>query len=318
MARIVRWLAVVSLAVLPLLPGTAQAAPKAPVGISITPFLQQIQIEPGDIAKSFNVTVGNQTESIQEITLSGRDFGSLNDTGGLILEGSKGGYSQKYGLASWLTVGQDTVVLQPHESKTLDATIENRTSLQPGGHYGAIVATIGNPDQQATDKVVINQQLMALVLVTKVGGEHYDLRLKRIEQNGNWLHLPNTVKLRFQNPGNVHVVPRGLVELKSPNGTVLSRGVVNDESAIILPETFREIPVTMTPVDKALPLPGIYRLVVTYRYDGFSYSATKTVWLRFINAGMYAVILLVLVVGLWLYAKRAKWLPIVHKKSSQK
>ncbi|MDB5169139.1 MAG: exported protein of unknown function [Candidatus Saccharibacteria bacterium] len=306
MTKFVRWFSIISFLAFLSFPSHALAAQKIPVGITLSPLLQQIQIQAGDVAKSFDVTVTNNTGTVQEISLSARDFGSLNDTGGLIFEGAKNNYSQKYGLASWLSVSQDTVVLNPHESKTLLASIENRSSLQPGGHYGAVVASVGNLDSQSPDAVVINQQLVALVLVTKVGGEHYDLRLKQVTHNGNWLHLPSTVILRFQNPGNVHVIPRGLVELKSPSGTVMARGVINVDSAIVLPESFRTLPVDLTPVGKAFPWPGQYHLSVQYRYDGLDRFAAKNIGLQFVNAGMGVLLVVILAAAFWTVKQRVK------------
>lgn len=287
----------------------AVAKSSQPVGISISPFLQDITLSGFDTQKTFTVTLTNHTSTIQELTLTSRDFGSLNDTGGLIFEGSKG-YSQKYGLASWLTLEKDTVTLQPNESASVLATIDNRTTLQPGGHYGAIVASVGTLDQQQNQTIAINQQLVSLVLVTKTGGEHYDLKLRHIAQNGNWIHLPNTVTLHFQNPGNVHVIPRGLVKLKSPNGTVLAQGIINDASSIVLPQSFRDIPVTLMTVGRALPFPGRYHVEVMYRYEGYDRFATKSITLQFLNLGMYVVAAIVLSGG-------AYWFRI-HKKKHHK
>lgn len=277
--------------------GSARAI-SPPKGISLSPFSQEVKLQQGDVEKSFSLTITNHTTVIQELSLSTKDFGSLNDTGGIILEGTKN-YSQKYGLASWLTLERDTVTLQPEESTTVLATIDNRASLQPGGHYGAIVATIGSLDPTPNNHVVINQQLLSLVLVDKIGGEHYDLKLVSAHQNGNWLHLPNDVTLRFQNPGNVHVIPRGIVKLISPGGRVVAQGIINDESAYLLPETFREMHVNLTPVGKGLPLPGTYHVQVQYRYDGLQHFGTKNFTSVFINLKGNLILLLVLIVAVW-------------------
>ncbi len=265
-------------------------------GVTLSPFLQQLSIAPDEAGKSFSLSITNHTTGLQELNLSARDFGSLNDTGGILLEGSSK-YSQKYGLTSWMTLETDTVVLQPNESRSVLVTINNRTSLQPGGHYGAVVASVNSLEDQKGNKVIINQQILSLVLVNKVGGEHYDLKLNSMTANGNWLHLPSTVKLRFQNPGNVHVVPRGTVKLKSPGGTTIAQGIINTESAFILPESFREIYVPLSPFGKALPLPGLYQVEVDYRYDGLSRFARKNYALRFISAGMYLVLGLIAAVA---------------------
>lgn len=284
-----------------LIPAHSDAAKKVQPqntvgGISISPFIQQIDILPGDIAKSFTLTLTNHTSTLQELNLTPRDFGTLNDSGGILLEGNNK-YTQKYGLTSWMSLGADTVALQPKESRDVLVTINNRTSLQPGGHYAAVVASVKTLDEStAGNKVAINQQLLSLILVNKMGGEHYALKLTSIQENGNWLHLPNTVKLRFQNPGNVHVIPRGTVKLTSPSGKVLAKGVINSESAYVLPESFREIYVPLTTVSKDIPFPGVYHVEVDYRYDGIDQTAHKFSIVKFINLKIYIFGLIILLV----------------------
>lgn len=273
-------------------------------GITISPFIQQITIQPSDVEKNFNLKLTNSTNSLQELRLSVQDFGSLDETGGVLLKGGSS-YTKKYGLTSWIKLGTDTVVLQPKESREIPVTIQNRLSLQPGGHYAAVVASVKALDAVSGNEVAINQQLMSLVLANKTGGEQYALKLANIEQNGNWLKLPTVIKLRFQNPGNVHVVPRGTVVLRSPSGAILSKGVINTESAYVLPETFREIYVPLTKVGNDFPFPGLYHIEVDYRYDGIDKTAHKSSMVRFINLKLWAG-LLILVVVIWRVVLRRK------------
>ncbi len=287
---------------------TRAAAKNTTSGISLSPFVQQIALQPNDGARSFSLTFTNHTDTLQELNLASRDFGSLNDTGGVLLEGSSG-FTQKYGLTSWLSLEADTVVLQPKESRAVLVSIDNRSSLQPGGHYGAVVASVNSLNDQVGNHVVVNQQLLSLILVDKVGGEHYDLKLDRVNQNGNWLHLPNDIRLRFQNPGNVHVVPRGIVKLKSPSGRVLAQGIINSESAYILPESYRELFVPLTRTASAPPLPGIYHVEVDYRYEGIARTVSKSYAVHFVNAGVYLLAgFLMVVIGIftWRHQNREK------------
>jgi hypothetical protein len=286
------------------------AATSPSSGISLSPFTTQLNLDQGDTQKTFDLTVTNHTSSLQELDMSVEDFGSLNDTGGILLEGSNS-YTQRYGLVSWLTLGTNSVVLRANESATVPVTINNRSDLQPGGHYGAVIARVNSLGTQSGNKVTINQQLLSLVIIDKVGGEHFALNLDKISQNGNWIHLPSTVELQFQNPGNVQVTPRGIVDLESPNGTVISKGIINTGSAFILSDSFYNMYVPLTPVGHSLPLPGLYKVVVHYRYDQVSNYATKTSYLQFISLGMYLFIAVVLIVGL-IIAKKYK------KRKSQK
>lgn len=288
-----------------VLPSYAKAAGKnTGGGISLSPFVQQIAIQPNDAARSYSLVLTNHTDTLQELNLASHDFGSLNDTGGVLLEGSNS-FTGKYGLTSWLRLEADTVVLQPKESRAVLVTIDNRSSLQPGGHYGAVVASVSSLSDQTGNHVVVNQQLLSLILVDKVGGEHYDLKLDSVNQNGNWLHLPNDIRLRFQNPGNVHVVPRGIVTLKSPGGRVLAQGIINNESAYILPESFRELFVRLTPVASTVPVPGIYHIQVDYRYDGILRTVSKSYAVRYANAGVYLLAaFLVAIVGFFIWHQK--------------
>lgn len=277
---------------------TSRSKP-ATKGITLSPFQQQISIAPDDVSRNFELRYTNNTAGLQELNLSARDFGTLNDTGGILLEGNSN-YTQKYGLSSWIKLGTDTVVLKTGETRSVPVTIENRATLAPGGHYGAVVASVNSLKDETGNRVVINQQLLSLILVNKVGGEHYDLRLKSISQNGNWLHLPNTIRLRFQNPGNVHVVPRGEVKLKSPAGKVLAKGIINSESAFVLPESFRELYVTLKPVGgNTLSLPGVYHVDVEYRYDGIDRIATRSYAAKYINLVLCLLLVIVALAAAW-------------------
>lgn len=299
---------------------TAAAAPSptpAPAGISLAPFEQQVTILPTDDVKSFDVVLTNHTASLQELGLSVRDFGSLNDTGGILLEGSNN-YTQKYGLASWLSLGTDTVVLQPNESRSVLVSVLNRSDLQPGGHYGAVVAAVNSLNDQTGNHVVINQQLLSLVLVNKSGGEHYDLKLAGISQNGNWLQLPNVVKLHFQNPGNVHVIPRGTVKLIGPDGGTVAQGIINDDSSFVLPETFRDIYVPLIPTGSGGLWPGVYRVEADYRYDGISRYAVKHYLVHYIDLKLYLLAGLLIGLGWYLYRRRWWRAKITAKKPAKK
>lgn len=260
-------------------------------GVSISPFIQNVSLNQNQNEKHFEVTITNKTNSLKEVHLSARDFGSLDETGGLLLEGS-GNYSKKYGLASWLVLGTNTVVLHPKEAKSIPIVINNRSSLQPGGHYAAIVASINAPDTLTGNEVAVNQQLMSLVLVNKNGGESYGLKLADISHNGNWANLPSTVKLRFQNPGNVHIVPRGTVLLKDVKGSIIAKGLINVESSYVLPETFRGIEVPLHKVGNGFRAPGLYKLEVSYRYDEIDKMAQKSQSILFVNMKFWVGVLL--------------------------
>lgn len=275
----------------------AWAASSRPL-VTIAPFLQQVQINPTDGVKNFNVDVTNDSQAALSFHLSVVDFGSLDETGGLVFAGSNASsLTKKYGLASWLQLAVSDLNLAPSQTAKVTATIVNDVSLQPGGHYAAIITSVNNWSAPAKNRINIKQELSALILATKTGGDKYDLHLDSLHYGSNWWRLPSQVTLRFYNPGNVHVVPRGLVKLIAPNGQVVSEGVINDASSFVLPETYRQIPVELRSVGHSGWRPGLYHIRVDYRYDGINRYASKTFAVHFLNLSSLLLIAVVLAVA---------------------
>ncbi len=263
---------------------TQASAAKPSSQITIVPFLQTVRIQASESTKTFDLTLSNKTSRAQSLHLSVLNFGTLNETGGLVFAGSNAStLVKKYGLASWLRLSVNDLTLQPNETATIQATIINDVSLTPGGHYGAVVAAVNSLDATGGNQVNVKQQLSSLILATKVGGEKYDLKLDGIRYDINWGRLPATINLRFKNPGNVQVVPRGIVKLISPKGKVIKQGVINENSSYVLPETYRQIPVNLQTVAREGWWPKFYRMEVYYRYDGIDSFAVKNYTLYLVN-----------------------------------
>ena len=206
-----------------LFQGQAAFAADAGSGFSINPFYQTIDVQKDQASVPFSVEVTNNTGAAGIFRVSVLDFGTLNESGGVAFLGSSD--NLKYGLASWVSLQNDTLVLDPGETKTVSGTIENKESLSPGGHYGAVFFKIEDNSSAAADQndqVAFNPSFASLLFVRKVGGEAYGLHLDSENIAKNMFSLPDSVKLRFQNTGNVHVTPRGSVEISDPLGRLIA------------------------------------------------------------------------------------------------
>jgi hypothetical protein len=240
----------------------AQAA-----GFTVAPMIQEVVLDEGETAETYTTTVTNETGALATFELSVIDFGSLDESGGVAFVGATGTLEEKYALASWMQPETSELTVGPGETRAVKVRIENRESLSPGGHYGALVFKNTSAVRPDAPNVAINQIFSSLVLVKKTGGAKYGLALAALNHPDRWFSLDRAVTARFQNPGNVHVVPRGEVRVTDPLGRLVYRGVLNEGSAIILPETFREYPFKLFSVERAF-IPGRYSLDFSYRYDG--------------------------------------------------
>lgn len=237
------------------------------LGFTLSPPFKEIILEKEASQSSYFIEIANNTAINQTLYLSVVNFGSLDESGGVAFLGARPEMlERKYSLAPWVSLEKDVVELESKKSQKIKVTVVNKESLFPGGHYAAVVVTL-NSQKEEGRHVSFNAAFASLIFVKKTGGEIYRLDLVGKEVRSRVLGFPNNIALRFQNSGNVHLSPRGIITLEGPRGTVMSRGIINPESGIILPESFR---IYHTTLDRlALPLlPGFYVFNIQYRHEG--------------------------------------------------
>lgn len=268
----------------------ATLAAEAPAGFVVSPAFQQVEVANGQASAQYTLKVRNNTATGQNFQLSVVDFGALDEQGGVAFLGQPATeLEHKYGLASWMKLEKSAVFVAAGQMANVVVTIENRPSLAPGGHYGAVLLTaVTDTGAPVKSQVGIKQVLSSLILASKQGGERQMLNLVEQKLNGAFGRLPSMVEHRFQNDGNVHVVPRGVTEVWDPAGKLVLRAAINDGSGAILPESFRRYSAKFTNVGRAW-LPGSYTVKTQYRYDGT--ETTKTYTASFWYMGQ---------VGIWL------------------
>lgn len=295
----------------------APAKPKSAIGgITISPAFQQITIGQNEPEKTFDFAVTNNTSLEYELSLASVDFGSLDESGGVLFMGqSDKSLNYKYGLSQDITLQQDRVVVEPKATTKIPVTITNKESMSPGGHYGAILVTPS--ESESTSKVQVNQVISSLLFVTKEGGAVYQMGLQSFQLKTHLFSSPSEVDVRFQNAGNVHVVPRGLVTITDPRGRIVKRGFVNDGSGIMLPETFRKFTVPLRVINTAW-WPGLYHMTLTYHFDGETVEHTKELTFTYVNGwyivaimALFAVVVLAILVPPFRRVVRITWQRII-------
>lgn len=254
--------------------------------------------------KEFELEIGNEGEGDLVFELSVVDFGSLDESGGVaFLTANPDKNERKYALASWIGLEKSEVVVAAKSKEKIKITILNKESLLPGGHYGAVLATLRNEEKSVGDKVGVNQSLASLLYVQKSGGDTKNLILRNVEWKNLIFKIMDKLELRFENSGNIHLIPRGKVEIRNIFGQLVAKGIINEGSAKILPETFRKMIVEVK-YFKKWRWPGKYLIEIDYRYDG--QEAFSKYQNSFLYVGVEGIILLFLGIFLGLLAWQRK------------
>jgi hypothetical protein len=243
-------------------------------GLTVSPPLKEITLGPGLIETATYVTIQNNTGQIVRAHLQLVDLKALGIYGGTSLD--KAGLSDKYDLADWMSLpGGDTVIIASGQTVNVKVDITNRDDLSPGGHYGAVVITSSSADSGVKSDVDISQQLVSLMFIKKLGGEQYGLNLDQLSHQGS--AIPDKLTTRFNSTGNVHVTPRGFIEVTDPAGKLVAKGILNPDSSIILPGSSRQFVTLLQPVATSNKA-GRYKITVHYRYDGQQNFSTESIY----------------------------------------
>jgi hypothetical protein len=206
----------------------------------------------------------NNTSLPVELTLSVEDVRELEDRNPVGILDPKEAINYKYSLSSWVYLDRQTLLLNPGEMNSINATV-NKDKLTPGGHYGTILAEI---HQSSNDKKALKVKgvLASLLFVRASTGSERELaKIPYFGTEGTTFNFPTKYIFRFQNMGNVDLTPYGLVEIVDSRGRVVAKGIVNEDSLITLPEAIRKYEVSVKPLQKII-LPGRYRANLTLHY----------------------------------------------------
>ncbi len=258
--------------------------------LEVSPPSQELKADPGQTILA-RAKVRNKSADSINIKVRIEDFTATGETGQVALI-EKGPQS----LTSWTVVEPDTFPLKPGEAKEVIAKI-NVPSQAAGGHYGSFVFSIGG-GEAAPGTAAIAQELASLFLIRISGPVSEQLSIAEFKTPAFLEFGPVPFTLKFQNSGNVHVKPFGLINITDVFGRVVKDVVVRGETNIF-PGASRIVTVSYD--EKWLFGPYKAQAVLNYGSKNESLMATTTFFVFPVRIA--AAVLLVLFV---LYISRKR------------
>lgn len=284
------------------LPSTAYAATIAYKGVSLSPAVEQLVINPDQSDISFQIRLDNNQNVPLTLQASSLDFKSLNDSGGLaFITSNPSALEDKYGLANWINLPAGDIVLPPGGGQFVTVTIDNRNDLASGGHYAAVLFRVVSPTGLSGNKVEVDQVISSLIFLRKTGGDVYSVNLTKAAAHRNWAWLgwPTRLDTYFYNGGNVQTAPRGTIQL---NKTI---SILNPNSSLVLPSSSRLISTELN--RPTAPIwPGIYHVTIIYRPDSTTTMKTASLSFIYLSWETLMVILLAVLLLIRLNIRRCK------------
>lgn len=241
--------------------------------ITVSPAVVDKRVRPGSEV-SFSVKITNNRGEPKTYYVFPSTFTAGGDESGKpVFEDTAVGPSS---MINWFKFPVPSVALAPGERKEIPVTITVPASVDGGGYYGAIIFSEQNP--QAGDKrfvVGVTEEVGTLVLLSIEGLVREEGRaLDVTPQTTVFTGLPVTMNMRFENTGNVHLKPTGLIEVFNLFGEKEAALQINPGFNSTLPKSIRKYEVLWNPEKYfgLIPRMGLYRAepVVLYGATGIT------------------------------------------------
>jgi len=279
-------------------------------GVTISPALIERDVTAAE-ELSLSITITNNDDD-SEFYLSAVDFRADPQEGGspqFFKSTDPGAFS------FWVQFPQEKIAVRRGESKEFHFSVIVPEVAEPGSHYGAIVLSRQDPANLQGLAVGVTLEVGSLIF-TKIAGEVIETgQALSFATSRRWYEEPPvTFAIRFENTGNVHTKPTGVIEISNMAGVKETVLQINPSFGSVLPNSIRRFEEEWNPTRwfNSIPRMGRYEVEGLLSY-GLPSSSQKlgsiTFWLipwRFLAkvAVVISAILLVFTLFLRLYARR--------------
>ncbi len=222
----------------------ASAADQNSLTITITPPIFQMTATPGQNWSSAIKVVNNNSYDIT-VYASVMNFRAEGEggTGKLVPADDTRDVAGEYTLASWFDVSRQPIFIPAERSASVPFTLRVPENAEPGGHYGAILIGTEPPPKTGGSSVRVASQLSSIFLVRVNGDIEEKGDIRSFSTKKMLYQEPRAIfDLRFENTGNVHLLPRGDIAVYNMWGKERGKILVNQEAGFgnVLPRSIRK------------------------------------------------------------------------------
>ncbi len=145
-------------------------------------------------------------------------------------------------LAEWMHVSSEAIVIPAESSVAVPVSIQVPADAAPGGHYAAIMIGTRPPEKNGEFQIKTSQIIASLFFLRIAGDVVEKGEVRTFRADRRFTEKPEmSFSVRFENEGNVHLVPQGEIVIKNMWGK--ERGIIpiNRETNFgnVLPQSIR-------------------------------------------------------------------------------
>lgn len=242
-------------------------AGKTSLSFTVTPPLFRTSVEPGRVWRS-TFKISNNNEYDLDVFLTVLRFEATGEEGRAILKPVLDTDIDNT-LAGWIELPETNIAIPREESMDVEFALNVPDDAAPGGHYAAIVVGTTPPNTSAEGGVLqVSSNISTLLFVRVPGDVNEDGRIRDFFTAESLYDTTEALfTLRFENLGNVHILPQGDITLYNMWGKV--RGVIpvnqGTDFGSVLPDSIRRYEYNWKGDFNVFDI-GRYRAVATVTY----------------------------------------------------
>lgn len=204
--------------------------------LTLSPFIFDEKIGKGQSATE-NIILTNTSSSPLNLTVEVSDFIPDQDGGRPIFDPNHSNSNPRYSLSSWIKIDKAPTTLNGGSKVSIPITINVPIDTEDGSHYGGVLFTYSTPGESGSVSVV---KKAATLFFVQTGVANPSLLITHFASEKR-LILANNVNFvtELTNTGNVHLSPKGNIQITNIFGSLVAAVPVNRDSNIVLPGTNR-------------------------------------------------------------------------------
>lgn len=265
-------------------------------GITVTPGVINAKVSQQAPTSQTVLTIRNNYDTPVSLTAQLRD---IDQSTTQLLPGGE----LDSALAQVFSLSETQFTITPRSDYKLTLQANYLEQLTPGGHYATLVLT---QNGSTGANLSVQSAVSIVVFLTNTDGVKESLAIDEFSAPSSVFKVAGSAKIALKNDGNVHTVPRGFVRVQKLDGTVLSEGVLNVGSQLVLPGNTYSADLRLKAI-AATWYPQRVTTQLQYRPDGSSQATVA------VNASWYVPPIFVMLltaslvtcgVAIWLFIPR--------------
>ncbi len=228
-----------SLLLFVLFPILAWAQSSLTLGISTT--LINVSLEPGQ-AWGSSLRIINPNPYQLKVFVDVVDFYSQGEDGGGYFVSANSDKNNKT-LANWIDLKEKSIIIPAGQVKELSFRVNIPNDAPPGGHFAAILVGTKPPVDKKSVKVNTSQITTSLLFLQVNGDIKEEGRIRSFSTAQKVTDVAKVdFSLRFENTGNIHLLPRGEIKIVDWKGSTVGVLPINQDTDFgnVLPNTIRK------------------------------------------------------------------------------